>query len=79
MQTFVQCHCDIRIQLMLDMHRIFGAQEMLDSAIDVRCELDALFGHFDQIRQRHNLKAAAVGQNWPVPTTEFMQPAHFFD
>src|SRR5256885_11053033 len=44
-------------------------------AVEVALEGDRLLGHFGDVRQRHHLEAAAVGEDRLLPTHEAVQPA----
>ena len=44
-------------------------------AVDVRAKGDAVVGDLAQLRQRHDLEAAGVGQDRPRPVHELVQPA----
>ena len=56
----------------LDLHAAFGRQHVR-TAINVRAKFDALLGDAAQGRQRHDLKAARVGQDRVGPFHELVQ------
>ena len=70
---------------MVEHHRHVAAQGFLDGhgplgrnghqpAVDVGTENGLLLAHLDQMRQAEELEAAAIGEDWPVPAHEPMQP-----
>ena len=70
--AFVQHHLDVGAQQALDFHRAFGREKFL-RAVDMRLEAHALFGDLAQLRQRHHLEAAGIGEDRPLPAHEFVQ------
>ena len=78
LQALVKRHDDVATQIHLNLHRRFRRQEML-VAIDVRTKLDALFGELAKAREREDLEASAVCQNWMIPIHEFMKSTEFLD
>ena len=44
--------------------------------IKMRAELHALLRHFAQLIETEDLKTTGVGENWPLPRHEAMQPSH---
>ena len=47
------------------------------ASVDMGAEHDAVFLNIVDLRERKNLKSAAIGQNWAIPVHEFMQAARF--
>ena len=62
-------------QVGLNAHAFLRPDKQFPS-VDMRRKGDALLPDTAQTGQRKHLKAAAVGQNRPVPSGEPMQPAH---
>ena len=52
-----------------------SGREKCSAAVDMRLEAHALFGDLAQLRQRHHLEAAGIGQDRPLPVHEFVQAA----
>jgi len=48
LRAFIKCHGDIRAEGDLDVHGVFGREEMA-AAIEVRTEVHALVAHFAQL------------------------------
>ena len=48
-------------------------------AIEMRTKRDAVVGHFAEIAQAEDLKAARIGEDRVRPRHEFMQAAHLAD
>ena len=73
--AFVELHLDVGAQKTLDFDGALGRQHM-GRAVDVRLEGDAGLVDFAQLRQRHDLEAAGVGEDRERPVHEAVQPAH---
>jgi hypothetical protein len=73
-RAFVEGHDDVGPQQALDLHRAFG-REHVPRSVEMAGERDAFLGDLAQVRQAHDLIAAAVGQDRAVPAHEFVQPA----
>ena len=58
----------------LDLHRALGRQHVA-RAVDVRGKAHALLAHLADLRQRHDLEAARVGEDRPFPAHEGVQAA----
>jgi hypothetical protein len=74
LDALVELHRNVRAKQRLDFDGSLGRQ-IHHRAIDVRAEDDALVGNLAKLRQRHDLEAAGVGQDRPVPVHEFVQAA----
>jgi len=48
LRTLVECHGDVCAERDLDIHGVFGSEEMA-AAIEVRAEVHALVAHFAQL------------------------------
>ena len=72
--TFVESHHDVGADGALDIHDSLGGEEV-SRAVDVRAEVGALFGEFALSRQGKDLKAAAVGEDRPLPAVELVETA----
>jgi len=73
--AFVQLHDDVAAeQVGLDLHRAFGRQHML-AAVQMAGEGDGLFRDLADAAQAHDLEAAAVGEDRPVPAHEAVEAA----
>ena len=76
LDAFVELHLDIRTQEALDLDRALG-RNMWREAVEVALELHALFRDLADLRQAHDLEAAAIGKDRLFPAHERMQPAEF--
>ena len=76
--AFVELHLDVGAEQSLDFHGALGCQHML-RPVDVRLEGDAAFIQLAQFRERHDLKAAAIGEDRVRPVHEFVETAEFGD
>ena len=72
--AFVELHGDVGTEQPLQLDRALGRQ-LEAQAIDVRAEGHRVFADLAQLRQRHHLEAAGVGQHGPVPAGEGLQAA----
>ena len=62
LQAFVELHGDVGAEQALDLDRALGRQ--LDhGAVEMGAEGDALVLDLAQLRQRHDLEAAGIGQD----------------
>ena len=57
--AFVESHNNIRAEVLFNLHRFFGGEEMLTS-VDIRGKFYALVGDFVQFPKREYLKTAAI-------------------
>ena len=73
-RTFIENHRDRRIEKILDLDGPFRRQQMTGS-VNVRTEGHPLFRERPQIRERHDLKAAGIGQHRAGPAHEGAQAA----
>ena len=73
LRALIERHDDIRTQIVLDIHRLFGREEVI-AAVDVRGKAHAVVGDVVERGERKDLEAAAVRQNGAVPVHELMQP-----
>src|SRR5690606_34727373 len=51
--------------------------QLISRAVDMRLERNTLLGELPQLGQRHDLEAAAVGENRSLPVHEIMQPPQY--
>ena len=58
-RAIVERHRDVRTQLTLDFHRLFGSEKQ-QRAVQVRAELDPVRFDLSDFSQTEHLKAAAV-------------------
>ncbi len=72
--AFVELHLDVGIEQALDLDRALRRQ-LVDGAVEMRAKSDAALVEFSQLRQRHHLEAAGIGEDGPGPAGEFVQPA----
>src|SRR5213592_359922 len=71
----VELHDHIGAEVALDLHHDLGRKKAA-RAIDVRLELDTLLIDGPELREREDLEAARVGEDWAIPAHELVQPAH---
>ena len=69
----VEHHRHVAAQGFLDGHGPLGRNGH-QPAVDVGAENGLLLGHLDETGQAEELEAAAIGEDWPVPAHEPMQP-----
>src|SRR5215471_1954575 len=74
LQAFIELHGDIGAEQTLDLDYPLR-RKLDDGAIDMRTEGHAFVLDLAQLRQRHDLKSAGVGQNRARPVHEPMQTA----
>ena len=74
LDALVELHLDVGTEQTLDVDGALGRQHVA-RAVDVRLEAHALLAHLADARQRHDLKAAAIGEDGPVPAHEVVQAA----
>src|SRR5699024_10788120 len=77
-RTLIERHHDVRIEVMLDVHRPFRALEQF-GAVQVASETHALLLDLPSVAQAEYLEAAGVRQDRPVPVHESMKSARFGD
>ena len=74
LQAFVELHHDVGPEQILDFDRALR-RERDHRAVDVRAERDAALVELAQLRQRHHLEPARVGQDRVRPVHERVQAA----
>ena len=74
LHAFVELHRDVGAEQRLDLDRALG-RELDRRAVEVRAEGHALVLDLAQLRQRHHLEAAGIGEDRPRPVHEPMQAA----
>ena len=74
LHTFVELHLDVGAEQALDLHRALRRQ-MMPRAVDMGLKGHAAFVELAQLRERHDLKAAGIGEDRPWPVHELMQAA----
>ena len=72
--AFIELHGDVGTEQPLQLDRALGRQ-LEAQAVDVRAEGHRAFADLAQLRQRHHLEAAGVGQDRTVPAGEGLQAA----
>ena len=77
-RAFVEDHHDVRVQHLLDFHRLFRRQEQL-VAVDRALEGNAFLGNLVHGAQAEYLEAAGVGEDGFVPADEVVQAAKLLD
>ena len=70
-RAFIEAHRDIAIQIVLDLHGLFGRQCMR-RAIEMRPEGYAVLGQIAKTGEGHHLVAATVREDRPRPIHEFV-------
>ena len=70
--TFVECHDDIRAEVLLDSNGTLR-REAMRRAVDVTLEGHAFIVDLAGLRQREDLKAARIGEHGMRPAHEAMQ------
>ena len=78
LDALVELHLDVGAEQALDLDRALRRQHVR-RAVDVRLEAHALLAHLADLGQRHDLEAAAVGEDRPVPAHEGVQAAEAGD
>ena len=73
LRTLIERHDDVRPQIVLDVHRLFGREEVIAS-VDVRGKAHAVVRDVVERGERKDLEAAAVREDGAVPVHEFVQP-----
>ena len=73
-QALVELHLDVGAKQALDFHGPLW-REFIASPVNMRLEYGPLLRDLADLCQRHDLKAAAVGQDRPVPADELVQAA----
>ena len=71
-RALVEGHRDVGAQVLLDLHRALGREQVL-AAVDVAPEAHALLVELAQRGEREDLVAAAVGEERPVPAGEAVE------
>ena len=77
-RAFVERHRDRGGELGLDAHAALGRHKDA-RAVHMRGEGDPLLGDVAELRERKDLKPAAVGEDGPVPVEEAVQAAELID
>ena len=77
-RAFVEHHLDVGAKQALHLDGALGREQMR-CAVDMRLEGHAVLLDAAELRQRHDLIAAGVGEDWPVPAHEAVQPAELGD
>jgi len=72
--ALIQAQDDVRPQLLLDGDGLLWSEAM-ERAVEVGAKGDAIGIHLPQPREAEHLKAAAVGEQWPIPAHEVVQAA----
>jgi len=72
--ALVHLHGDIRTKKPLHLDRTLRRQFDL-GAVDMRTKSDRVFGDLSELRQRHHLEAAGVGQHRAAPAGKVLQAA----
>ena len=72
-QALVQHHRDVRAETCLDVRGPLR-REQIARAVQVGSKIGPLLGDGTPVGQTEHLVAAAVGQDWPIPTDEPMEP-----
>src|SRR5690606_26162558 len=73
-RALVENHHDVGIERTLHLDRALRRQHDL-RAVDRRAELDTGLGHAAQLLEAEHLKAARIGEDWPLPVHETVQTA----
>ena len=68
------CICDVGPEQILNFHRPLGGQA-IGRAVDVGLKRHAILVELSELGERHDLKAAGIGQDRPRPIHELMQAA----
>ena len=76
LQALVELHLDVGAEQPLDLHGAFRCQ-LVPLAVDMRLEDRALLGDLADLGERHDLEAARVGEDGPLPADEAVKPAEF--
>ena len=76
--ALVELHDDVRTQRVLYLHHFFGREKVF-AAVYVRIEPHALVLYIVELCEGEDLKAAAVGEDGPVPVHELVQPSRLSD
>ncbi len=74
LQALIELHRDVGAEQNLDFDRALG-RKLDDGAVEVGAEGHALVLDLAQLRERHDLEAAGVGQNRARPIHESVQAA----
>ncbi len=77
-RTFVEGHDDVCAELVLHFDA-FGRGEVVNTSVDVGFEGDAGVVDSVQIREREDLEAAGIGEDWAGPGHELVQVAELGD
>ena len=77
-RAFVEHHLDVGAEQALHLDGALGREQMR-CAVDMRLEGDAVLLDTAELRQRHDLIAAEVGEDRSVPAHEAVQPAKLGD
>ena len=77
-RAFVEHHLDVGAKQALHLDGALRREQMR-CAVDMRLEGHAVLLDTAELRQRHDLIAAGVGKDWPVPAHEAVQPAKLGD
>ena len=70
--AFIEGHHDVGTYGALDVHHVLGREEQF-TAVDMRRETYAFFGHLADVGEREDLEAAAVGEDRTCPSLEGVQ------
>ena len=73
--ALVKRHGNGGCQMRLDLHTLLGSHKNA-LAVDVRSKAHTLLGNLAQLREREDLKSAAIGQYRSVPIHKLVQSAH---
>ena len=77
-RAFVEHHLDVGAKQALHLDGALGREQMR-GAVDMRLEGHAVLLDTAELRQRHDLIAAGVGEDGAVPAHEAVQPAKLGD
>ena len=72
-RAFVEHHLDVGAEQALHLDGALGRQQMR-GAVDMRLEGDAVLLDAAELGQRHDLKAAGIGEDRSVPAHEACSP-----
>ena len=76
--AFIKRHCDGRAEMRLNLHTLLGSHK--DAlAVNVGSEFDAFLGDLAKLREREDLKSAAIGKDGAAPIHKLVKSAHFID
>ena len=73
-RAFVELHLNVGAEKVLHLDGALGHQ-VVKGSVDVGPERDAPFGNGAELAKRHDLVAAGVGQDRPIPAHEAVQAA----